>query len=1371
MALNDSKPEKLVFNQSLLTAFVAGELTPQVEEKVAAFVQQRPKSLEQAVALSGAGFLQKLKAVQQRVASDQGPANATGAAPESLQSRSSSGTARSAELPAKPEKDLSTPTIPSELANYAGYRIVKELGRGGMGVVYLAKNIQMDRLEVLKVLSERLLDHEGAKERFLREIRAVSKLNHSNIVTSYSILPLNSLLVFAMEHVHGMDLHAFIHKHTPLPIGLACAFAKQLAAGLQHAHEKGLVHRDIKPSNVIVYKSDGQLQLKILDFGLAKATSEENQSGLTQDGTMLGTPEYMSPEQTLNAAKADIRADIYSLGCTLYCMLTGQPPFRGTHGEVLMAHAQRDPQAVNLLRPEVPVELSSIVAKMMAKDVGKRFQTPAAVAAVLAPFVSQGRGGNRSTTAAPAAANTVHDLQASDRDTSVEAHIPSLSLDTASQMIQPVSQLDEIAQAMGEHRRAVTQVARAKHRRPKDSSVPKWMWPAVIAGLLTMAFGGLWLGGMFKLRTPDGTIVVEQLPVGADVLVDGRRLEIEWNAGKDRAVVTIEPGTHELKVTSKGIEVLGRQVQVQSGKALSVQYEPPPAPSGLPTVQLPAPQELSEQEPPAAEQSDGDRRRRWKGSNATLSLVEKVRWQEQSPNGNRFSFEEVDRNEEYIELFDGSRFKEGVYLRIFQTRLMMRMPERGAEWQFHCTGEWELDSLEMNEPRITGKTVGESIDLLSLIDTEKHTLEGKWVRADNSITSVIGSLAKIEIPFTPPREYVLEIQAERTEGWSDLQLGIIANGHQCALKFDMGRGRSGIANVDKRIPQNNSTRYNGLVFQENANERIRINVQPQHISVTTPLQSIIDWNGDEDRLSLPNDASGSPPLFIAVGPGGAYRITELTCTSVTKNAEHLAILVDSSRSMTGSNAEILRRVESELKELSSSDHFQLMSFAYKKLEGFNSNDQASGNWSLGTEELKQSSMKWLESQANQVGTVRVPDLHRAAAPKGALIMAIQSGATRIVLLSDGIMDLDLTSFVRTINRAPDGKPRVRIDSICVGDAGQELMRVVAQDNLGTFEVLGAQSSSNVQPTASLTNPLNIGDKFVGSKTYLDSIEARGREFSYTLSIESIAGKDFSGTMVQPGATNGTPIEGTIDVGQIRWREIELDHSEYVGTLGGDSIEAEFEGIYWANQKVFGNVSLARQAQLRRSPESTSTAESKATIELLQSDLAQTWNLSNLHAPHWQLRNGVLRFDGAGKDELNLSTKRLDFRNFTLYCEWRIGPNGDSGLYLRGKPQVQIWDHLSGKGAGIGSGGLYNNKTFPSKPSSVADNPIGEWNRMSTTIVGDKVTVELNGQTVTNGVRMEHFPDYKSDLPSAGPIILQAFGTPLEFRHMTLTELP
>ena len=157
---------------------------------------------------------------------------------------------------------------------------------------------------------------------------------------------------------------------------------------MQHAHERGMVHRDIKPANLILARDGKKAIVKVLDFGLAKVTSEgQTDSGLTREGQMLGTPDYIAPEQIRDAQSADIRADIYSLGCTFYYLLTGGPPFRGEHlWDVYQAHFSMEAGPLNLVRPEVPVELAAVVAKMMAKEPGRRFQTPGEVARALTPF-------------------------------------------------------------------------------------------------------------------------------------------------------------------------------------------------------------------------------------------------------------------------------------------------------------------------------------------------------------------------------------------------------------------------------------------------------------------------------------------------------------------------------------------------------------------------------------------------------------------------------------------------------------------------------------------------------------------------------------------------------------------------------------------------------------------------------------------------------------------------------------------------------------------------------------------------------------------------------------------------------------------------
>jgi len=181
-------------------------------------------------------------------------------------------------------------TLPPGLAEHPDYQVLRELGRGGMGVVFLAENRMMGRKEVLKVVRSHLLNRQGVLERFLREIRSAAQLNHPNIVTAYSATRVGESIVFSMQFVEGYDLSKLVEKSGPLAVALACNFVYQAALGLQHAHEHGMVHRDIKPSNLMLAKDGNKPVIKVLDFGLAKVTSEGVvDGGLTQEGQMLGT--------------------------------------------------------------------------------------------------------------------------------------------------------------------------------------------------------------------------------------------------------------------------------------------------------------------------------------------------------------------------------------------------------------------------------------------------------------------------------------------------------------------------------------------------------------------------------------------------------------------------------------------------------------------------------------------------------------------------------------------------------------------------------------------------------------------------------------------------------------------------------------------------------------------------------------------------------------------------------------------------------------------------------------------------------------------------------------------------------------------------
>jgi serine/threonine protein kinase len=279
--------------------------------------------------------------------------------------------------------------VPAELANHPRYRVLQLLGAGGMGSVYKAEHRLMERLVALKVINATLINQPGAVERFHREVKAAARLVHSHIVTAYDAEQVGDMHFLVMEFVEGWSLAKVIEKKGRLPVPHACDYIRQAALGLQHAFEQGMVHRDIKPHNLML-TSKGRV--KILDFGLARFVSESGKSGgLTSVGAFMGTPDYVAPEQAADAHGADIRADIYSLGCTFYQLLTGEVPFpEGTAIQKMIAHLQQTPTPVSATRHDVPSGLVSIVDRMMAKDASQRFQTPAEVARALAVYAATG---------------------------------------------------------------------------------------------------------------------------------------------------------------------------------------------------------------------------------------------------------------------------------------------------------------------------------------------------------------------------------------------------------------------------------------------------------------------------------------------------------------------------------------------------------------------------------------------------------------------------------------------------------------------------------------------------------------------------------------------------------------------------------------------------------------------------------------------------------------------------------------------------------------------------------------------------------------------------------------------------------------------
>lgn len=508
-----------------------GKLDGPAELNVEGHLEQCPECRQRLAAVSSDSFLGRLRASQKA-------AGRTSAGEPAIDATISLGAVHPAPPP-------SAESLPPGLAAHPDYQIKRELGRGGMGVVYLAYNGLTGRDEVLKVIGRHIVERPGAVDRFMREIRAVAGLRHPNIVAGYSAARLGDSIVLAMEYVEGHDLARVVKAKGPLPVPHASYFAHQTALALQHAHEEGMVHRDIKPANLMLSRRGSKAIIKVLDFGLAKIAREELvDGGLTSEGQSLGTPDFIAPEQIRDAQKADIRADIYSLGGTLYYLLTGRPPFEAkTLYDIYQAHISRDADPLNFVRPEVPAELAALVAKMMAKDPARRFQTPAEVAEALRPFFQK-------TVEKP-----VSEVSTTGNDVGTPSR-PSVETPAPPQKVGPDrddKRHDEVT-VIPTDRRRFSRLANG----------------AIASGILAASLICAWAAGILRLKTQSGVLVIENVPEDASLFIDGDRITARWPGGGAPLEVSVPQGNHGVIVKKDAFTTFGDVVTVEANGRQSI---------------------------------------------------------------------------------------------------------------------------------------------------------------------------------------------------------------------------------------------------------------------------------------------------------------------------------------------------------------------------------------------------------------------------------------------------------------------------------------------------------------------------------------------------------------------------------------------------------------------------------------------------------------------------------------------------------------------------------------------------------------------------------------------------------------------------------
>lgn len=515
------------------------------------------------------------------------------------------------------------------------YKLLQKLGEGGMGAVYQAEQARIKRLVALKVLNERRMHNPAAVRRFQREVQALATLNHPHIITAYDADRVENTFFLVMEYLEGRDLGRWLRDYRQLPLDWACECVRQAALGLQHAFERDLVHRDIKPSNLLVcagHAGEPPL-LKILDLGLARLKNDSDEDKLTKTDEIMGTPDYIAPEQAGDTSSADIRADIYSLGCVLYELLTGEVPFTGRNVmEKLMARGLRPAPLASNLRREISPDLDEIIATMLARNPNKRFQTPAEVAEAIEPFAWQASQSiqlqlplrNREPLneqaqvdasleqirhrLAPEARSEDHDLELAEAfadtnghsDSSLNALVEAVST-VAGQDCEPtpplseqpaiedeespseavdLAETDEPASSIVELPSTFETVNKPPESTTSQSNTPgttSWLLLSIVGVALVGLLG--WAGSFWA----EPVLVFEWPPAereDARLQIDGNQVEFPLE-GPFR--LPIESGSHRVVIQRRGFQAFETTLEVGLGEQVTVQpsWRPVNSPQGI----------------------------------------------------------------------------------------------------------------------------------------------------------------------------------------------------------------------------------------------------------------------------------------------------------------------------------------------------------------------------------------------------------------------------------------------------------------------------------------------------------------------------------------------------------------------------------------------------------------------------------------------------------------------------------------------------------------------------------------------------------------------------------------------------------------------
>ncbi|WP_417383137.1 protein kinase domain-containing protein [Gimesia sp.] len=464
---------------------------------------------------------------------------------------------------------------------FGNYVIQEKIGSGGMGDVYLAKHRRMFRTVALKLLPTEMAKDQNTIRRFQREVQAAAKLSHANIVTAHDADEVEGMHYLVMEYVEGTDLSELVKQQGVLSVGQALDYILQAAKGLEYAHQEGIIHRDIKPSNMLLDKNG---TIKILDMGLARIDEidEENPAtALTQSGSVMGTVDYMSPEQAQSTHTADNRSDIYSLGCTLYFLLTGNSVYGGkTVVNRILAHRDQPIPSLVSTNVHVPANVDGIYQKMIAKQPEDRFQSMQEVIDAIEKCDVL----NPSST-----------MSADPPDPELQKFLQSQKIASSPTIVMPAGEISTDTQESNLTSDFMNQSLNGTtfeplQRRKKSTGKRGWLISGLVLGSLV-----LMAGFVFKGAPSAGSVIldVDQTDItGAVVSVDGeQKLTIQTGKDQPPILVAADEQQHTLTVTKQGFEPFTRQFTVKSGQSETVKVHLVPV--AVATVEEPAPMPLT----------------------------------------------------------------------------------------------------------------------------------------------------------------------------------------------------------------------------------------------------------------------------------------------------------------------------------------------------------------------------------------------------------------------------------------------------------------------------------------------------------------------------------------------------------------------------------------------------------------------------------------------------------------------------------------------------------------------------------------------------------------------------------------------------------